>query len=99
MKNYNTELPPAEYVAVDSYLRHQLMLADFPRGRKRLELAPYLVKTENVFPCVDCDRPVARLKVVGYVRVVDCFSNKSGARIAWQADVLSEHVCAGGGFQ
>src|ERR1700735_2570747 len=91
VKNDNTGLPPAEYIAVDFYLKQQLMLADFPHAK----LAPYLVSVNNVFPCPTCEFPIARLRVAGYVRVCDCFKNSIG----WDADVLSEHACSGGGFQ
>jgi hypothetical protein len=91
LKDHNTNCPPAEYIAVDFYLKQRLMLADFPHAK----LAPYLVSVNNVFPCPTCEFPIARLRVAGYVRVCDCFKNSIG----WDADVLSEHACSGGGFQ
>lgn len=101
VKDYNTSLPPAEYVAVDSYLQHQLMIAEFTHVAKG-KPEPYFVKIENCFPCVGCGFPIARLQVAGYVRVVDCYRDKSTLShwnevTRWQADVLSEHVCNGRG--
>lgn len=98
MRNHNTDLPPAEYVPVDSYLQNLLWLEIFPSAKGKL--APYLIPVENVFPCVDCQFPIARLSVAGYVRIVDCYRDKSTSSqwnevTNWQADVLSEHSCSG----
>lgn len=98
MKDDTMELFPAEIVPVDSYLRQQLTIAEFTKIAKG-KPEPYFVKIENCFPCRGCGWPIARLKVDRYVRLVDCYRDKSGARVVWKADVLSEHVCAGGGLQ
>ena len=55
----------------------------------------HLVRVRHCSPCEHCGAPVARVRLAGEVRTVDCvrheFGNPHFPR--WNANVLSEHDC------
>jgi hypothetical protein len=87
------ELSTAEEIPLDFRLKNLVELSNFPSAK--LE---ELVRVRNVWPCETCLAPVARVRLGHEVRTVDCFRDALHSREfapGWEANVLSEHVCAG----
>jgi hypothetical protein len=82
-----------EEIAVNWRVRDLVELSKFPQAQ--LE---YFTPIHCVYPCAECGEPVALVKLGHEIRSVDCFRDdlRSIHQPAWNANILSEHRCAGG---
>lgn len=86
-----------EEIQVDWQLAQMLALARFSTAKAVLNLER-LVPVRHVYSCERCGAPVARVRLAGETRTVDCFRDEFRSRDfapAWNGNVCSEHECMG----